>query len=79
MECGCACGSKTVTDEQKRVLEAMEKRGGPCTTKDISTSTGLDAKIVSKDIADLKKLGYVDSPVRCKCGITESGRKVLQD
>jgi Fur family transcriptional regulator, peroxide stress response regulator len=79
MGCGCACGAKTITGEQKRVLAAMEKWSGPCTAKDISASTGLDAKIVSKDIADLKKLGYVDSPVRCKCGITESGRKVLQD
>lgn len=79
MGCGCACSSKTLTDEQKRVLEAMEKCDGPSTTKDISASTGLDTKIVSKDIADLKKLGYVDSPVRCKCGITESGRTALKN
>jgi Mn-dependent DtxR family transcriptional regulator len=57
----------------------MEKCGGPCTTKDIAVSTGLDAKIVSKDIASLKKLGYVDSPVRCKCGITDSGRMALKN
>jgi Mn-dependent DtxR family transcriptional regulator len=57
----------------------MEKCGGPCTTKDIAVSTGLDAKIVSKDIASLKKLGYVDSPVRCKCGITNSGRMALKN
>jgi Mn-dependent DtxR family transcriptional regulator len=79
MGCGCACGSKTLTDEQKRVLEAMEQCSGPCTSKDIAVSTGLDAKIVSKGIADLKKLGYVDSPVRCKCGITESGRQMLKN
>lgn len=78
MGCGCACSSKTLTDEQKRVLEAMEKCGGPCTTKEIAASTGLDAKGVSKDIADLKKLGYIDSPVRCKCGITDTGRNALK-
>ena len=78
MGCGCACSSKSLTDEQKRVLEAMEKCAGPCTSKDIVVATGLDAKIVSKDIADLKKLGYVDSPVRCKCGITDNGRNALK-
>jgi Mn-dependent DtxR family transcriptional regulator len=78
MGCGCACSSKTLTDGQKKVLEAMEKCDGPCTSKDITVATGLDAKIVSKDITELKKLGYVDSPVRCKCGITDNGRKALK-
>jgi predicted transcriptional regulator len=78
MGCGCACSSKTLTDEQKRVLEAMEKCDGPCTTKEIAASTGLDAKVVSKDIADLKKLGLVGSPVRCKWGITDTGRNALK-
>jgi hypothetical protein len=78
MGCGCACSSKTLTEEQRKVLEAMEKCNGPCTTKDIVVATGLDAKIVSRDIADLKKLGYADSPVRCKCGITDTGRNVLK-
>jgi predicted transcriptional regulator len=78
MGCGCACSSKKLTDEQKKVLEAMEKCAAPCTTKEIAVSAGLDAKGVSKDIADLKKLGFVDSPVRCKCGITDSGRNALK-
>jgi predicted transcriptional regulator len=67
-----------LTNEQKKVLEAMEKCAGPCTTKEIAVSAGLDAKGVSKDIADLKKLGFVDSPVRCKCGITDTGRNALK-
>ena len=78
MGCGCACSSKSLTDQQTKVLEAIEKCGGPCTSKDIAAATGLDAKIVSKDIIDLKKLGYVDSPVRCKSGITENGRNALK-
>jgi len=78
MGCGCACGSKALTEGQKKVLEAMAQCGGPCTSKDIAVSTGLDAKVVSKEITDLKKMGYADSPVRCKSGITASGREVLK-
>jgi len=44
MGCGCACSSKTLTEEQRKVLEAMEKCNGPCTTKEIAVATGLDAK-----------------------------------
>lgn len=78
MGCGCACGSKTLTEGQKKVLESMAQCGGPCTAKDVAASTGLDAKAVSKEIAELKKMGYADSPVRCKSGITASGRDALK-
>jgi predicted transcriptional regulator len=78
--CGCACssGNKTLTDEEKRILAAMESCGGPCGTKDIAAATGFETKSLSARIADLKKQGYVDSPVRCKYGITEQGRQVLK-
>ena len=79
MGCGCACSSKSLTDDQKNVLDAMEKHQKPCSSKDIAGITGRDAKLVSKDISSLKKLGYVDSPVRCKYGITDSGRKVVAE
>ena len=78
MGCGCACSAVKLTDDQKNVLAAMEKCGGPCTSKDIAAATGRDAKSIGKDITDLKKQGLVDSPVRCKYGITENGRNALE-
>ncbi len=77
MGCGCACSAKSLTEEQKKILAAIEQCSGPCTTKQVAGSVGIDAKVVSKDITGLKKQGYVDSPVRCKHGITDSGRKML--
>lgn len=63
--------------EGKQVLEALAKCDAPCGSKDIAEATGLDKKIVSKQITSLKKKGLVDSPVRCKYGITEDGRSSL--
>jgi len=55
----------------------MENLAKPCTSKEVAGSTGLDTKVISKEISALKKQGYVDSPVRCKYGITEAGREVI--
>lgn len=76
---GCGCASKTVQagDEAKSVLEALAKCEAPCGAKDIAEATGIDKKIVSKKITALKKDGLVDSPVRCKYGITDAGRASL--
>jgi predicted transcriptional regulator len=77
--CGCACSStNSLSDEEKRILAAMEACGGPCGTKDIVAATGFEAKSLSTKIAGLKKQGYVDSPVRCKYGITDQGRQILK-
>ena len=80
MKCasGCACSTNSLSDEQKQILLAMEKCGGPCGTKEIAAATGLDAKVLTARIADLKKQGLADSPVRCKHGITAEGLKVLK-
>jgi predicted transcriptional regulator len=82
MKCGsgCACGSdsKSLTDEQKQILAAMAECGGPCGTKEIAAATGCEAKTLSTKITDLKKQGLVDSPVRCKYGITAAGRDALK-
>ncbi len=75
--CGCACKTKEAGLESKQVLEALAKCGGPCGSKDIAEATGLDKKVVSDQIAALKKQGLVDSPVRCKYGITAEGRASL--
>lgn len=76
---GCGCAKKGLPEEQKKVLQAMADCDGPCATKDIVAATGLDAKVVSCKLTDLKKKGYVDSPVRCKYGITTEGRTAMKD
>ncbi len=77
--CGCGCASKVVgsADESKKILQALAGFNGPCGSKEIVEATGLDKKVVSDQIAALKKKGLVDSPVRCKYGITAEGRASL--
>jgi predicted transcriptional regulator len=75
--CGCACNTKEAGGESKQVLEALAKCAGPCGSKDIAEATGLDKKVISNQIAALKKQGLVDSPVRCKYGITAEGKASL--
>ena len=77
--CGCGCASRTneSIDESRKILEALAGCNGPCGSKDIAEATGLDKKLVSDQIAALKKKGLVDSPVRCKFGITAEGRATL--
>jgi predicted transcriptional regulator len=74
--CGCSCTSsnKVTGGESKLILEALAKCEGPCGSKDIAQATGLDKKVVSDQITELKKKGLVDSPVRCKFGITPAGK-----
>jgi predicted transcriptional regulator len=74
--CGCSCASesKGVGNESKLILETLAYCQDPCGSKDIAQATGLDKKVVSDQIAELKKKGLVDSPVRCKYGITSTGK-----
>lgn len=77
--CGCSCSSnsKGAGGEGKTILQALAQSDGPCGSKDIALATGLDKKVVSEQIADLKSKGLVDSPVRCKYGITSAGKASL--
>jgi predicted transcriptional regulator len=75
--CGCACKTKEAGDDSRQVLEALAKCAGPCGSKDIAEATGLDKKAVSDQITALKKQGLVDSPIRCKYGITAEGKASL--
>lgn len=77
--CGCGCATKTkeTGEDSKKVLEALAQCDGPCGSKDIAAATGLDKKVVSSQITALKKKGMVDSPVRCKYGITAEGKASL--
>lgn len=78
MSCACACGAKTLTDEQKQILKAMAGIQKPCGSKEIAAATGLDSKAISSQITAMKKVGLVDSPVRCKYGITDDGQAALK-
>ena len=75
--CGCASNTKEAGGDSKQVLEALVKCAAPCGSKDIAEATGLDKKVVSSQITALKKKGLVDSPVRCKYGITAEGKASL--
>lgn len=76
--CGCGCASKSKSGGQsKLILEALAKSEKPCGSKDLAEATGLDKKVISAEITALKKQGLVDSPVRCKYGITAEGKASL--
>ena len=75
--CGCAGSNKQVESESQKVLQALAGCEKPCGSKDIAEATGLDKKVVSNQITALKKQGLVDSPVRCKYGITPAGKASL--
>ncbi|SDP58999.1 winged helix-turn-helix domain-containing protein [Desulforhopalus singaporensis] len=64
--------------DEKKILQALADAQKPCGNKDLAEVTGLDKKVVSKHVAAMKKQGLVDSPVRCKYGITENGKKSLE-
>ncbi|MBM9604793.1 hypothetical protein [Desulfopila inferna] len=75
---GCACGrSKALSEDEKKVLLAFRDCGKPAGAKDIAEATGLDKKLVSDTVARLKKNNLLDSPVRCKYGITGDGINAL--
>lgn len=63
--------------ETKQILEALANAEKPFGNKDLVEATSLDKKIISKHITALKKDGLVDSPVRCKYGITDKGKSSL--
>ena len=72
------CGSKGLSDKQREVLEALSNcTEDACGSKDIADATSLESKQVSCQITALKKKGFVDSPVRCKYSITNSGKEAL--
>ena len=77
---GCACGCKgeALTDEQKKILEALANITDPCGTKEVVAATGLDSKLVTNRITAMTKKGLIGTPVRCKHAITDEGRAALK-
>jgi len=64
---------KELDQKEMKVLAALAS-GGPLANKQIAQAAGLDAKEVTEAIKNLKAQGLVDSPVRCKYGLTKAGR-----
>lgn len=77
MTCGCGSSKADLTDEQKKILKALAGSETPCGSKDIAAATGIDSKTVGSRITAMKKKGLVESPVRCKYGVTEEGRAAV--
>ncbi len=73
----CTCGTTSLDDQQRHILEALAKSPDACGSKDIAAVTGLESKQISCQITALKKKGYVASPARCKYAITEQGKSML--
>ena len=76
--CGCTGAMKRSEDPSRQVLDMLAKCSAPYGTKDIAEATGLDKKTVSNQITALKKQGLVESPARCKYGITAEGKASLR-
>ena len=53
-------------NEKDLILDAMKKAGEPLNAGKIAELTGLDRKVVDKEMAAMKKDGSIVSPVRCK-------------
>lgn len=74
----CACQKKDdLSPENKTILAAISAIGSPCGSKEIAEKAGLDDKTVSNNLKNLKKCGFIDSPVRCKYAITAAGQSAL--
>ena len=53
-------------NEKELILDAMKKAGEPLNAGKIAELTGLDRKVVDKEMAAMKKDGSIVSPIRCK-------------
>ena len=73
-----ASAKQVLSEDQRKVLEAFQQSNTPAGAKDIAEVTGIDKKVVSNAISTLKKINLLDSPVRCKYGITGDGVNALQ-
>jgi len=73
--CKNKCNSPAeLTDEESKILTAMEAKNEPWSSKDIAAASFLGSKTVSDKLKRLKAGGLVDSPARCKYILTEIGR-----
>jgi len=66
-----------LSEIQKKILGTLNNLGKPMAPKQIAEAAGMESKEMSANIKVLKKLGYIDSPVRCKYAITNDGKVKL--
>ncbi len=71
-----AC-KRGLSENARKVLEALAKAPGPVGSKEIAEVSGLETKQVSCQLSALKKKGLVASPARCKYEITDAGKSEL--
>ncbi|KIX13769.1 MarR family transcriptional regulator [Dethiosulfatarculus sandiegensis] len=73
----CADTKATLSEDAKAVLKTLAESDAPLANKQIATISGLDGKQVTATVKKLKTQGLVDSPARCKYGITQEGKDNL--
>jgi Mn-dependent DtxR family transcriptional regulator len=73
----CAESKTALTEEAKAILKTLAESDAPLANKQIATLSGLDSKKVTATMKKLKTQGLVDSPARCKYGITQDGKENL--
>lgn len=66
-----------LSDQAKKVLKALAAQDTPLANKQIAQTADLPTKEVSDVVKKLKASGLVDSPARCKYGITPDGKSAL--
>jgi DNA-binding IclR family transcriptional regulator len=69
--------NQSVDSQGRKVLQALSQAPGPLGSKQIGEAAGLDGKLVGDLIKGLKAQGLVESPVRCKWGLTPAGKAGL--
>lgn len=68
---------KPLDQEDLKILGTLVEKPDPATGTEIASSTGIDSKVVTKKIKDLKTQGLIDSPARCKYSVTEKGKAII--
>ena len=68
---------KPLDEEQKNILMALSRMEKPASGKEVAEASGIDSKQVSKQIKKLKTAGLVESPVRCKYSVTDTGKSMI--
>jgi hypothetical protein len=61
----------------KKSSKRWRRPSFPAARKIWPQATGLEPKVISSRVAAMKKTGLVDSPVRCKYGVTKAGREAI--
>jgi len=66
-----------LSPEHKKVLAALAASPAPLANKQIADAAGLDGKAVTALVGELKGLGLLGSPARCKYGLTAAGKNAV--